>query len=227
MEESMFKPYTLEEGRFLVKLARKAVATYIETGKMISPPENTPPKLLTDKYGVFTTIEVFNPRGRNELRGCIGFPRGYKNVVTAVIQSAIAAATEDPRFPPMALEELKKTVFEVSILSPIELIKAEKPVDYTNLVKVGVHGLVIEKGFFTGLLLPQVPVEYMWSTEEFLSQTCMKAWLPPDCWFEEDTKIYRFQAQLFKEVEPGGEVIERNLLRELEEKQKKLGGKIH
>ncbi|HDH07262.1 MAG TPA: TIGR00296 family protein [Thermoproteales archaeon] len=210
-----FKPYSLEEGRFLVRLARKAVEEYIKTGKIISPPPDTPPRMLSDPYGVFTTIEVYNPTGRNELRGCIGFPRGYKNVVTAVIQSAIAAATEDPRFPPMSFEELGKVVFEVSVLSPLKLLKVKDPRQLLDIVKVGVHGLVVEKPPFSGLLLPQVPVEYGWSVEEFLSQTCMKAWLPPDCWFEEDTKIYSFEAQLFTEVEPGGEIVERDLLEEL------------
>jgi len=217
----LFKPYTLDEGKFLVELARKAVESYLKEERRIEPPDNTPGSLLKDNYGVFTTIEVFNPHGHNELRGCIGFPRGYRNVVTAVINSAIAAATEDPRFPPMGLEELSKVVFEISILSPLELIEVRDPRDYVRQIKVGIHGLVVEKGLFTGLLLPQVPVEYLWDEGEFLSQTCMKAWLPPDCWLEKGTKVYRFQAQLFKELEPNGKVIERDLLKEYEELRKK------
>lgn len=215
-----FKPYSLEVGKFLVKLARRAVEEYLRSGKVIDPPPETPPQLLQDKYGVFTTIELYLGPGRRELRGCIGFPQGYKNVATAVIMSAIAAATEDPRFPPMRPEELSQVVFEVSILSPMELIKVEHPRDYLRYIRVGYHGLMVEKGIHSGLLLPQVPVEYGWDEETFLCQTCLKAWLPPDAWLDKDTKVYRFQAQIFMEVEPNGEVVERDLLRELEERKR-------
>ncbi len=219
-EIKRFRPYTLEEGRFLVKLARKAVETYLSTGKIIDPPPNTPEKLLKDNYGVFTTIEkVYGPVKMTELRGCIGYPHGYRNVAYATIYSAIAAAVEDPRFPPMKLDELSEVIFEVSILSPMEEVKAS-PRDRPKHIKVGYHGIVIERGFYAGLLLPQVPVEYGWDEETFLSEGCVKASLLPDCWLDEETKVYRFQAQIFKEVEPNGEVIERDLLKELEEKRK-------
>ncbi|RLE54756.1 MAG: TIGR00296 family protein [Thermoprotei archaeon] len=214
-EIQVFKPYSIEEGRFLVKLARKAVTEYLIHGKVIDPPSETPEKLLRDRYGVFTTIEVYLGPAHRELRGCIGFPQGYKNVATAVILSAIAAATEDPRFPPMTVDELSKVVFEVSILSPMELIKVEDPRDYLKHIKVGYHGLMIEKGFRSGLLLPQVPVEYGWDEETFLCETCIKAMLPPDAWLERDTRVYRFQAQIFMEVTPNGDVVERDLVEEL------------
>ncbi len=214
-----FRPYTLEEGKFLVKLARKTVETYLLEGRKLEVPKNTPEKLIKDKYGVFTTIETYR-EGKTHLRGCIGFPYGYQNVAKAVIEAALAAAFEDPRFPPLTKDELNEIIFEVSILSPIKELKAKSPREYPKLIKVGYHGLIIERGLFSGLLLPQVPVEYGWDEEEFLCQTCMKAGLTPECWLDEGTRVYVFQAQIFKEVKPYGEIIERDLIKELEERRR-------
>ena len=212
----MFKPYSIEEGRFLVKLARTAVEEYLRSGKVIQPPQDTPPRLLKDKYGVFTTIEVFMGRDRRgELRGCIGFPEAVYNTAGGVIRSAIAAAVEDPRFEPMSIDELDRVTFEVSILSPLELLEPGNPRSYPGKIVVGRHGIVIQKGYYSGLLLPQVPVEYCWDSMTFLNEGCMKAFLPPDCWLDEDTSVLIYEAQIFREVEPRGEVVERDLVEEL------------
>ncbi len=170
-------------------------------------------------YGVFTTIEIFTGRDRRggELRGgCIGFPQAVYNTVNGVIRSAIAAAVEDPRFEPMSIEELNKVTFEVSVLSPLELLEPGNPRTYPEKIVVGRHGIVIQKGYYSGLLLPQVPpVEYCWDSMTFLNEGCMKAFLPPDCWLDEDTSVLIYEAQIFKEVEPNGEVVERDLMEEL------------
>ncbi len=219
-QRRMFKPLTLEEGKFLVKLARKAIEEYLKTGRKIAPPPDTPEKLLKEKYGVFTTLELYLGPDRTELRGCIGFPQGLDNVVKALIESAIAAATEDPRFEPLRLDELNRIVIEVSVLSPLQELKVESPKEYLNKIVIGRHGLVVKRGIFSGLLLPQVPVEYCWDVMTFLNETCAKAFLPYNCWLDELTTIYIFEAQVFKEVEPNGEVIERDLVREYEERCK-------
>jgi len=213
----MFRPYSLDVGRFLVKLARSAVREYLSRGRILDPPSDTPPELLRDNYGVFTTIEV--KRGdRYQLRGCIGFPRGYQNVARATIASAIAACCEDPRFPPMKLKELDSVVFEVSILSPLKTLSVARPKDYLNLVVIGRHGVVVERGPYSGLLLPQVPVEYCWDVQEYLMEACAKAFLPGDCWLEEGTTIMVYEAQVFREVDVEGEVVERNLPQEYSER---------
>ncbi|CCC81391.1 TIGR00296 family protein [Thermoproteus tenax] len=209
----MFKPYSLEEGAFLVKLARRAVEEYLRSGRIIEPPPDTPPRLLEDNYGVFTTIEKVTGE-RLELRGCIGYPEGYRNVAYATLYSALAACCQDPRFPAMTLDEVDSVVFEVSVLSPLRLLNV-KPKEYLTNVEVGTHGLVVKRGFYSGLLLPQVPVEECWTTEEFLSHSCLKAWLHADCWLDDRTKIYVFEAQLFKERSPRGEIYERDLKEEL------------
>ena len=201
---------TLEEGKILVSTARKAVETYLKTQKKIEPPQNVPDK-FKEKCGVFVTINRVMEDNRRELRGCIGYPYPTEPLISAVIDSAISSATKDPRFYPLSPEELDQVVFEISVLTPPELVEAEKPSMYPSKIKVGRDGLIVERGFFKGLLLPQVPVEWNWDEEEFLCQCCIKAGLPPDCWLLKGTKIYRFQAIIFEEVSPKGEVVRKKL----------------
>ncbi len=200
---------TSEEGLFLVKLARRAVRTYLEEGKIVSVPENVPSK-FTKKCGVFVTLNNVE-HGRKELRGCIGFPYPTTPLTRAVIESAINSATQDPRFHSISLNELDHIIFEVSVLTPPELIEVEKPTKYPTEIKVGQDGLIVERGYYKGLLLPQVPLEWNWNEEEFLCQCCIKAGLPPDCWLLNGTKIYRFSCILAQEVEPDGKVKVRDL----------------
>ena len=194
----------LKEGKFLVELARKAVEEYLQNRRRINTPENTPEKLL-QPCGVFVTINSISD-GEKELRGCIGYPYPTNPLVEAVIDSAISSATQDPRFYPLSLRELDKVVFEVSVLTPPQLIKVEKPKDYPTKIKVGRDGLIIERGPFKGLLLPQVPIEWKWDEEEFLCQCCIKAGLPPDNWLLEGTKIYKFSCVMAQETKPRGPV---------------------
>jgi len=195
---------TLREGVFLVGLARRAVEEHLKSGKTIKPPGEASAKLRRP-CGVFVTLNKV-VRGRRELRGCIGFPYPTMPLVEAVIDSAVSAATGDPRFHPVSPDELAHIVFEVSVLTPPELIEVESPKGYPSEVKIGRDGLIVERGPYKGLLLPQVPVEWGWGGEEFLCQCCMKAGLPPDCWLARGTRVYRFEAVIFEEESPGGEV---------------------
>lgn len=199
----------LEEGKLLVELARKTVEEYLKTRKCIRTPENVPKKLL-QPCGVFVTINS-TKNGEKQLRGCIGYPYPTTPLAQAVIESAISSATQDPRFYPLSLSELDKVVFEVSVLTPPQIIEVKKPNEYLSKIKVGEDGLIVERGMFKGLLLPQVPVEWKWDEEEFLCQCCIKAGLPPDNWLLEGTKIYKFQAIIFEEEKPRGEMKRKNL----------------
>jgi uncharacterized protein (TIGR00296 family) len=203
---------TIDEGKFLIQLARNAVKTYLEKGKTVKAPENTPKKLF-ERCGVFVTINSLRS-GEKNLRGCIGYPYPTSPLVEAVIDSAVNAATQDPRFYPLSLGELGNVVFEVSVLTPPEAVEVENPKEYLAKIRVGVDGLIVEKGIYKGLLLPQVPVEWEWCEEEFLCQCCVKAGLPPDSWLTKGAKIYKFQAIIFEEETPQGEV-----------KRLELGGK--
>ena len=193
-----------EEGKFLIRLARSTVKTYLEKGETIKPPKETPRKLF-EKCGVFVTISTVS-HGEKGLRGCIGYPYPTSPLVEAVIDSAINASTQDPRFEPMDLSELGKVVFEVSVLTPPEPVEVKNPKEYVSKIKVGEDGLIVEKGYFKGLLLPQVPVEWGWCEEEFLCQCSLKAGLSPDSWLTKDAKIYKFKAIIFEEQKPEGEV---------------------
>jgi len=195
---------TDEEGKFLIALARNTVKAYLEKGETLKPPKDTPKKLF-EKCGVFVTINSVHG-GEKSLRGCIGYPYPTSPLVEAVIDSAINASTGDPRFEPMTARELDKSVFEVSVLTPPEQVHVSSPKEYVKSIKVGEDGLIIERGYYKGLLLPQVPVEWGWCEEEFLCQCCMKAGLPPDSWLTKDAKIYKFRAIIFEEETPNGEI---------------------
>ena len=197
--------YTDEEGEIAVRAARRVVEEYLTNGKV---PELVFPPKFDRKSGVFTTISRYPSR---ELRGCIGYPEPIFPLKEALVKSAIAAATEDPRFPPMRREELDHVIFEVSLLTPPEEIKVKKRKHLLKEVEIGKHGLIAERGFYRGLLLPQVPVEWGWDVREFLEQTCWKAGLPMDCWLDEYTKFYRFTAEIFEEEEPRGRVRRKEL----------------
>jgi hypothetical protein len=134
-------------------------------------------------------------------------------LVEAVIDSAISSATRDPRFPSVRLEELPELGVEVSVLTKPEKIEVKSPRDYPKSIVIGRDGLIVEWSGYAGLLLPQVPVEWGWDAEEFLSQACMKAGLMPDYWLRKDVRISKFSAQVFREKSPGGEVEGRELVK--------------
>lgn len=201
---------TLEEGTFLVRLARSTVTKYLTESIKPSPP-SPPSQRLYEKSGAFVTIEKLVGKERL-LRGCIGYPLPHLPLIEAVMESAISAAVEDPRFPPLRKDELKEVVFEVSVLTPPVLLSVNNPQEYPKKIKVGRDGLIVEMGFYKGLLLPQVPVEYGWDEETFLSECCMKAGLPPDSWISSNVKIYTFMAEVFTELSPGGEVVQKELI---------------
>ena len=200
---------TPEEGEFLVNLARQTVTQYLKSGKVVQAPEDLSSELM-EPCGVFVTLNTLI-KGEKRLRGCIGLPYPTNPLVQAVIEAAISAATQDPRFSPVAHEELDNIVFEVSVLTPPEQVTVDKPTEYPTKIKVGRDGLIMERGYYKGLLLPQVPVEWNWNEEEFLCQTAIKAGLSPDAWLLKDTKIYRFQAIIFEEAFPKGQIKQKTI----------------
>jgi len=108
----------------------------------------------------------------------------------------------DPRFEPLSMDELDSVVFEVSVLTPPRLLSPKSPLELPSMIRIGRDGLILEYGPYSALLLPQVPVEFGWSPEEYLSHLAMKAGLTPDVWLDRKAKIYVFQAQIFEEVIP-------------------------
>lgn len=194
--------YSLEDGKIFIKIAREVIENYLKNKEIIFPETI---KKYEEKRGVFTTIKKYK---NNELRGCIGFPYPVYPLWKALVLSAISAATEDPRFKPLELKELDEIIIEINILSEPELIKVNSPEEYPEKIKIGRDGLIVKYGIFSGLLLPEVPVEEKWNETEFLSYTCLKAGLPPNAWLKLPVKIYRFSSQIFREKYPKGEVEE-------------------
>ena len=189
------------DGVVLVKTARKAVTEFLSNGDRIKLESDLEEKFSFNS-GVFVTLN--NPDG---LRGCIGFPMPEKKLSHAIIEGAIAAATEDPRFPSVKTNELNDIVFEVTVLTPPVEIDVSDPTEYLEKIKVGRDGLIIKHSFSSGLLLPQVPVEYGWNVEEFLQHTCEKAGLSRDTWKNESVKIEKFEGIIFKEETPNGVIV--------------------
>ena len=185
------------DGVFLVKTARMAVTEFLSNGKRIKL-ESEREKKFSFNAGVFVTLN--NADG---LRGCIGFPMPDKKLSHGIIDAAIAAATEDPRFSPVKTNELNDIVFEVTVLTPPVEITVTDPMEYLEKIKVGRDGLIIRNSFSSGLLLPQVPVEYGWNVEEFLQHTCEKAGLEKDTWKNEKVKIEKFEGIVYKEETNG------------------------
>jgi len=161
------------DGEIAVRYARAVVENHVAGKEM---PEFEFGEVFGKKMGAFVTLNAYPDK---MLRGCIGIPEPIMALKDAIKEAAVSA-THDPRFPPLGKDELDKIVVEVTSLTPPELIEVESPEEYLNHIKVGRDGLIAEKGFWRGLLLPQVPVEYGWDEEQFLSQTCMKAGLPPE-----------------------------------------------
>ena len=195
-----------EDGKILVKYARKIVTEFLKDGRNLIFPKDFQEK-FSFKSGIFVTLN--NSLG---LRGCIGYPLPNEKLYNALRDASIAAATEDPRFSSLKFEELNSITFEVTILSPPEKIVVVTPNEYPSKIKVGFDGLIIKSGNNSGLLLPQVPVEYGWNEIEFLEYTCEKAGLSKDCWKFPETEIKKFRGVVFKEKEPFGEIFKEKLL---------------
>lgn len=180
-------PLTCTEGREALKLARRSLEHFVATGKRLKL-EAVPGGGLRLPCGAFVSIHTKD----GALRGCIGHMIGDGPLWELLIDLGISAGTRDPRFAPVTIADLNELVYEISVLSPMRVIKAQD-------VTPGVHGLYIRKGNHAGVLLPQVATEWQWDRETFLEQTCIKAGLPADAWQDPQTEIKGFTAQVFHE----------------------------
>jgi len=176
-----------EQRKKLLGIARKSLETYLKSGKKLEISETDP--VLTKEMGAFVTLQE-----KGQLRGCIGRLIGDQPLYLTVRDMAVEAAVGDPRFPPVELSELKDIEMEISALSPMERV------DSADKIQLGVHGVLVRKGYRSGVYLPQVATETGWSREEFLSSLCAhKAGLAADAWKDPSTEIYIFSAEVFSE----------------------------
>jgi len=190
------------DGEKLVNTTRAIVTEFLKTKNKMKLDKDFE-EAFSANAGVFVTINH-----QSSLRGCIGYPLPDKKLFKALEEAAISAATEDPRFPSVTFEELDQITFEVTVLTPPQEIEVLDPLEYLSKIKVGRDGLIVKAGFNSGLLLPQVPVEYGWNEEEFLGHTCEKAGLAKDYWRKKETKILKFEGIVFKENSPNGKIVQ-------------------
>jgi MEMO1 family protein len=174
-----------DEEKRLLDLAKLTVETYVRTGAM--PAWTNSLAGLEQPLGAFVTLKE-----HGELRGCIGRFEPDIALWRVVMQMAVAAATEDTRFPPVAVGELGKIDYEISVLSPLRRVGNWKE------IQLGKHGVQVVRGFHRGVFLPQVATETGWDLDRFMRELCsQKAGLSSDAWKDPGTEIYVFTAQVF------------------------------
>ena len=166
-----------DEGEMAVRIARRVIEAHVND---TIPDGLDFPDVFRRKGGLFVTLNRY-PSG--DLRGCIGYPEPIFGLDRALPGAAVAACN-DPRFLPLRSDELDSIVIEVTILTPPVEVRYDDPSELPGKISCGRDGLVVSRGSRSGLLLPQVPVEYGWNEEQFLDHTCMKAGLPADAWRE-------------------------------------------
>jgi len=183
--ESIVPPseYSPEERRLLFQLAHEAITARLQGREQDTTP---PTERLAQYRGAFTTLHL-----NGDLRGCVGYVYPLFSLYRTIAETAVAAAFQDPRFPPVTPEEAPDLKIEISVLSPLRAIEPEQ-------IELGRHGLVVSLGSNRGLLLPQVPAEHGWDCETFLCQTCVKAGLPHDAW-RRGARVEAFTAEIFQE----------------------------
>lgn len=177
-----------EERKFLLQLARDTIQARLK-GKTLPACEPVS-EILKELRGAFVTLHE-----HGALRGCIGYVEPIKPLCQTVQEMAVAAAFQDPRFSALRETEYSAIEIEISVMSPLRRVRN------VDEIEVGKHGIIIRRGFHSGLLLPQVATEQGWDRGTFLEHTCYKAGLPGDAWNKEDTEIHIFSAEVFSEKE--------------------------
>lgn len=168
----------------LLDFARNVIIKKLTQEPYITPNDEA----FQEERGIFVTLLK-----DGDLRGCIGYIRPYKNILESIHDMALAAAFEDPRFPPLQEQELPRIKIEISILSPMTELKD------TEAIKIGTHGLYLQHPFGSGLLLPQVAEDWGWDKKEFLKEICHKAGLPQGSYLDSAARLFSFDAEIFSE----------------------------
>ena len=199
---------TVQEGKGLVRLARTSVESFLKNRKLVISANNS-----NKKSGVFVTIYHLNQENNEKnLRGCIGYILPSKDIYDSVIDAAINAATQDPRFIAVSEKELEEVIFEVSVLTKPFRIRVEDTNLSLNKILIGRDGLMLESRYGSGLFLPQVPVEQNWNVRQYLTNLCYKAGAPSDAWLLPDSYLYTFRSYIFREKLPNSEIYAENFI---------------
>ncbi|MEK6606828.1 MAG: AmmeMemoRadiSam system protein A [Myxococcota bacterium] len=183
-----------DDRKELLRIARVAIREHLRGGRIV--PGAADVAALREPRALFVSLHAFGDGGVRELRGCIGTILAMLPLYRAAAEVAIGAATRDPRFPPLTLEELPLTEIEISVLGEPRAIR-----DVAQ-IELGTHGLHVTRFDARGLLLPQVAVENEWDRETFLAHACVKAGLPESAWRDAETIIQVFTAEVFRDESP-------------------------
>jgi len=179
--------------KYILNLAKQAIKHFLFTGEILKIDESELiDKSLAADGACFVTLTIFG-----QLRGCIGHTEAIQPLYLDVIENSIAAAFDDPRFPPLTEEELEKIDIEVSVLSPAMVLSFSSPEDLLSKIRPNVDGVILQKGDYAATYLPQV-WEQIKSKEEFLSSLCIKAGLSPDEWQTKDITVLTYQVEIIR-----------------------------
>jgi AmmeMemoRadiSam system protein A len=186
-----------EEKLYLLSLARETLTQYLKEGKTKEGVSEKAPSNLKEKRGCFVTLKK-----HGDLRGCIGFILPVKPVCDCVVENVINAAIHDTRFPaPVSAEELSSITIEISVLTVPEKLELKDRSELPNRLAPGRDGVILKNRWYQSTYLPQV-WEDLPDKEEFLDSLCRKGGMPVGCWKDEDTEIFTYQAEVFREQKP-------------------------
>lgn len=177
--------YSEKDKKFLLEFARQTLTAYLTNKSVIDLPKVSD-KLL-QKRGVFVTLTK-----NNELRGCIGNIEPIYPLIKGVQQNVIAAATEDPRFLPVELNELNDLKIEISILTEPQETKLED-------IRIGTDGVILKYGSYQATYLPQVWEYFNNNRDKFFSNLAQKAGLAASDYLNPKIKFFKYQAIVFSE----------------------------
>jgi AmmeMemoRadiSam system protein A len=186
--------YSEQQKKFLLTLARKSIASYLEDKTIPQIKKNDVDPVLAEKRGVFVTLTL-----NSRLRGCIGSIIPEKTLFEEVIDNAVNAAFEDPRFDPLRREELSFIKIEISVLTTPQKLEYKDSADLVRKLRPNIDGVIISKSPFNkATYLPQV-WEDLPVAEDFLSNLCLKAGISSEAWEQDHLKVETYQAEHFEE----------------------------
>jgi len=199
---------TIEEATFLLKLARRIVTESVSDET--KEEEKVALKELREKRGIFICVREFDKSGK-KAGGRImssGYPLPIFPTIEAVKNASLNISIHILRSTSQEISEfLKDVVLELAILTEPTKVIVQEPIRYPREIEIGRDGLIVQRNFYTGAVLPQVAVEKRWNAIEFLSECCMEAKLPADAWLEKETSVYKFQTHVYLESEPNGDAV--------------------
>ena len=189
------------DGKLLLELVEDIVTAYVERGSWIRQSVSVMSGEHTGERGIFVRLKKREQAQGSEnqtVLACVGYPIPRSDLVGTATDVGINIAVRARSMLHKDFSDISDLTLELSVLTPLGLIRVERPLDYPKSITLGRDGILVERGFQRGLVLPQAALEYGWSKEELLSESCMKAGFFSDAWLVQDLRVYKFQAEIFR-----------------------------